>query len=109
MWRIKEKDGGKVNPRAKEKERKDMAKPLEHSVLCKQEEDLGSDEEEEKVKAVDKVEEKEKARKEEKERKAKEEVKVKERKAKENDLAELCAGFLSRRTLGKRIPQQTLS
>ncbi|OLQ07020.1 hypothetical protein AK812_SmicGene9685 [Symbiodinium microadriaticum] len=75
VWRIKEKDGGKVNPRAKEKERKDMAKPLEHSVLCKQEEDLGSDEEEEKVKAVDKVEEKEKARKEEKERKAKEEVK----------------------------------
>ena len=48
-----------------------MVKPLEHSVLCKQEEDLGSDEEEEKVKVVEKVEEKEKARKEEKARKGK--------------------------------------
>ena len=101
MSRIKEKDGGKVSPKAKEKERKDMVKPLEHSVLCKQEEDLGSDEEEEKVKVVEKVEEQEKARKEEKARKAKEKVKAKERKAKENDLEELCVGFVIKKDIGE--------
>ena len=65
MSRIEVKDGGKVSPKEKEKERKDLVKHLELSVLCKQAKDSGLDEVEEKEKDA----EKEKVRKEVKVRK----------------------------------------
>ena len=89
---------------AKVKERKAMAKHLEHWEPCKLEEDLGLAEAEAKAK----VEEKEKARKEEKGKKVRGKGKAKERKEKAKDLD--CLSNLSPgRTLGKRMPQQTLS
>ena len=77
MLRIEAKDG-KESTKAEEKERKDLAKRLELSVLCKQARDSGLAEAKEKAKE----EEKEKKRKAVKVRKAKAKAKAKERKGK---------------------------
>ena len=76
--------GWKGNPKVKEKERKDLAKRLEPSVLCKQAKDSGLAEVEEKAKEEEKDEEKEKERKVVKVRKAEVKAKAKERKEKES-------------------------
>ena len=96
MSRIEVKDGGKVSPKEKEKERKDLVKHLELSVLCKQAKDSGLDEVEEKEKDA----EKEKVRKEVKVRKEKERVKAKERKEKENVLEGQFAVSVTRKDIG---------
>ena len=101
MSRIEVKDGGKVSPKEKEKERKDLVKHLELSVLCKQAKDSGLDEVEEKAKAEEKDAEKEKVRKEVKVRKEKERVKAKERKEKENVLEGQFAASVTRKDIGE--------
>ena len=83
MSRIEAKDG-KESTKAEEKERKDLAKRLELSVLCKQAKDSGLAEAEEKVKEEEKDEEKEKERKAVKVRKVKAKAKAKGRKEKES-------------------------
>ena len=97
MSRIEAKDG-KENTKAKEKERKDLAKRLELLVLCKQEEDSGA---EEKAKEEEKDEEKEKERKAVKVRKAKAKAKAKERKAKESAWEEPYAVSVIKKDIGE--------
>ena len=98
MSRIEAEDG-KENTKAKEKERKDLAKRLEPSVLCKQAKDSGLAEAEEKAKEEEKDEEKEKERKVVKVRKAK--AKAKERKEKENVWEEQYAVFAIKKDTGE--------
>ena len=100
MSRIEEEDG-KENTKAKEKERKDLAKRLELSVLCMQAKDSGLAEAEEKAKEEEKDEEKEKERKVAKARKAKAKAKAKERKEKESVWEERCAVFVIRKDIGE--------
>ena len=100
MSRIEAKDG-KEKAKAEEKERKDLAKRLELSVLCKQVEDSGLAEAEEKAKEEEKDEEKEKERKVVKVRKAKVKAKAKERKAKESAWEELYAVFAIKKDTGE--------
>eukprot|EP00439_Symbiodinium_sp_Y106_P036923 s4635_g4.t1 len=89
VFRTKEKVG-KVEVTAKVKERKAMAKRLEHLEPCKLEKVLGLAEAEAKAKVEEKEEEKEKVRKEEKARKAEAKAKAKE---KVKDLEELFVEF----------------
>ena len=71
-------------------------------ALCKQEEDLGSEEVEEKVKEEEKDEEKEKARKDlARVRKEKERAKAKERKAKESVLEGQFAVYVIKKDTGE--------
>ena len=100
MSRIEAKDG-KENTKAKEKERKDLAKRLELLVLCKQEEDSGLAKAEEKAKEEEKDEEKEKERKAVKVRKAKAKAKAKERKAKESVWEEPYAVSVTKKDIGE--------
>ena len=99
MSRIEAKDG-KASTKEKAKERKDLAKRLEPSVLCKQVEDLGLEEVEEKEKEEEKDAGKEKERKVVRARKAKERAKVKERKEKENALEGQYAVFVIKKDIG---------
>ena len=100
MSRIEAKDG-KESTKAKEKERKDLAKSLESLVLCKQAEDSGLAEVEEKAKEEEKDEEKEKERKVVKVRKAKVKAKAKERKEKESVWEEQYAVFVIKKDTGE--------
>ena len=100
MSRIEAKDG-KENTKAKEKERKDLAKRLELSVLCAQAKDSGLAEAEEKAKEEEKDEEKEKERKAVKVRKVKVKAKAKERKEKESAWEELYAVYVIRKDIGE--------
>ena len=84
MSRIEAKDG-KESTKAEEKERKDLAKRLELSVLCKQAKDSGLAEAEEKAKV----------------RKAKVKAKAKERKKKESAWEELYAVFVIKKDIGE--------
>ena len=100
MSRIEAKDG-KESTRDKEKERKDLAKRLEPSVLCKQAKDSGLAEVEEKAKEEEKDAEKEKERKVVKVRKAKEKAKAKGRKEKESVWEEQYAVSVIRKDIGE--------
>ena len=100
MSRIEAKDG-KENTKAEEKERKDLAKRLELSVLCKQAKDSGLAEAEEKAQEEEKDEEKEKERKVVKVRKVKVKAKAKERKEKESAWEELYAVFVIKKDTGE--------
>ena len=100
MSRIEAKDG-KESTKAKEKERKDLAKRLEPLVLCKQAKDSGLAEVEEKAKEEEKDEEKEKERKVVKVRKAKVKAKAKERKEKESAWEGQYAVFVIKKDIGE--------
>ena len=102
MSRIEAKDG-KESTKAEEKERKDLAKRLEPSVLCKQAKDSGLAEAEEKAKEEEKDEEKEKEkeRKVVKVRKAKVKAKAKERKEKESIWEEQYAVSVIKKDIGE--------
>ena len=100
MSRIEAKDG-KESTKAEEKERKDLAKRLEPSVLCKQAKDSGLAEVEEKAKEEEKDEEKEKERKVVKVRKAKVKAKAKERKEKESVWEEQYAESATKKDIGE--------
>ena len=100
MSRIEAKDG-KESTKAKEKERKDLAKRLEPSVLCKQAKDSGLAEVDEKAKEEEKDEEKEKERKVVKVRKAKVKAKAKERKEKESVWEEQYAVSAIKKDIGE--------
>ena len=93
--------GWKGKHKGKGKERKDLAKRLELSVLCKQAKDSDLEEVEEKAKEEEKDEEKEKERKVVKARRAKVKAKAKERKEKENALEEQYAVFAIKKDIGE--------